>query len=131
MEEKANRFLQMQGMVKDFPGVRALDNVDFDLREGEVHCLLGENGAGKSTLIKILTGVYQPDGGKIYFQGEQLHHITPRSAQQLGISAIYQELQLAPTLTIAENVFLGREPLGRLGKINHKNIRDQTVELFR
>ena len=131
MAKQQNNILIMKGMVKDFPGVRALDNVDFSVREGEVHCLLGENGAGKSTLIKILTGVHQPDSGEIIFLEHKLTHITPRSAQQAGISAIYQELQLAPLLTIAENVFLGREPLKAAGQIDFKKMREDTIELFK
>jgi ABC-type sugar transport system ATPase subunit len=131
MAKSNNSFLEMRGIVKDFPGVRALDHVDFSLKLGEVHCLLGENGAGKSTLIKILTGVLSPDEGEISFKSKVLHHITPRSAQQVGISAIYQEFQLVPTLSIAENVFLGREPITLFGKIDYKKMRADTIELFK
>ena len=123
--------LVMKGMVKDFPGVRALDHVDFSVREGEVHCLLGENGAGKSTLIKILTGVHQPDEGTIFFQGQELKHITPRSALNAGISTIYQELQVAHSLSIAENVFLGSEPLKPAGQIDFKKMKKDTIALFK
>lgn len=130
MSKNNETILEMTGIVKDFPGVRAVAHVDFSVKRGEVHCLLGENGAGKSTLIKILTGVHQPDEGRIVFNGEELHHITPRSAQQAGISAIYQELQLAPSLTIAENVFLGREPLNRFGNIDDEKMRRDTAALF-
>jgi ribose transport system ATP-binding protein len=122
--------LTVKQIVKDFPGVRALDHVDFSVRAGEVHCLLGENGAGKSTLIKILTGVYQRDEGEIIFEEHELGHITPRSAQQAGISAIYQEFQLVPTLSIAENIFLGREPINKAGKIDFSYMNTKTIELF-
>ena len=131
MAKHQNNILIMKGMVKDFPGVRALDHVDFSVRESEVHCLLGENGAGKSTLIKILTGVYQPDAGEIYFLGDKLRHITPRFAQQIGISAIYQEFQQAPTLSIAENVFLGRESTNQFGRIDARKMKIDTIDFFR
>ncbi|NHA69946.1 sugar ABC transporter ATP-binding protein [Phycicoccus flavus] len=99
----------MHGIVKEFPGVRALDGVDLDVRPGEVHCLLGQNGAGKSTLIKVLSASYQPDEGTIRWDGEEVSLPTPVSAMKLGISTIYQELDLVPGLTVAENVFLGHE----------------------
>jgi ribose transport system ATP-binding protein len=102
--------LEMRGIRKTFPGVVALDNVDFELREGEVHTLLGENGAGKSTLIKILSGAYQKDAGRIVLGGREVEIRNPRHAQQLGISIIYQELTLVPHLSAGENIFLGREP---------------------
>ncbi|PVG81003.1 sugar ABC transporter ATP-binding protein [Nocardioides gansuensis] len=100
----------MQGIGKSFPGVRALDGVDLDVRAGEVHCLLGQNGAGKSTLIKVLSAAYQPDGGTIAWDGEEVELTTPVKAMRLGISTIYQELDLVPDLSVAENVFLGHEP---------------------
>src|SRR3712207_2191230 len=99
----------MHGIVKSFPGVRALDGVDLDVRPGEVHCLLGQNGAGKSTLIKVLAGAHQPDEGTITWQGEQVSLSNPQAAMSLGIATIYQELDLVPGLTVADNVFLGRE----------------------
>ncbi|TFV86872.1 sugar ABC transporter ATP-binding protein [Blastococcus sp. CT_GayMR16] len=99
----------MQGIVKQFPGVRALDGVDLDVRPGEVHCLLGQNGAGKSTLIKVLAGAHQPDEGHITWQGERISLGDPQAAMTLGIATIYQELDLVAGLTVAENIFLGRE----------------------
>ena len=102
--------LQMRGIRKTFPGVRALDGVDFFVRRGEVHALMGENGAGKSTLIKVLTGVYPRDGGDILLDGEPLDPRSPNEAQHLGISTVYQEVNLVPTLSVAENLFLGRLP---------------------
>ena len=101
--------LQMSGIVKQFPGVLALGGVDLDVRPGEVHCLLGQNGAGKSTLIKVLSASYQPDGGTITWQGEEVRLTTPVAAMALGISTIYQELDLVPDLTVTENIFLGHE----------------------
>src|SRR3712207_1179287 len=99
----------MHGIVKQFPGVRALDGVDLDVRAGEVHCLLGQNGAGKSTLIKVLAGAHQPDAGTIAWRGEEVNLTDPQAALSLGIATIYQELDLVPGLTVADNVFLGRE----------------------
>ena len=101
--------LTMRHITKVFPGVKALSNVDFTLRKGEIHALMGENGAGESTLIKILTGVYQHDGGKICVEGEAVNIHSPQDAQNNGISTVYQEITLCPNLTVAENMFIGRE----------------------
>src|SRR4051812_28853015 len=112
----------MHGIVKTFPGVRALDGVDLDVRPGEVHCLLGQNGAGKSTLIKVLAGAHQPDAGRIAWRGEDAALSNPQAAMSLGIATIYQELDLVPGLTVADNIFLGREfhrfGLTRIGQGN-------------
>jgi len=102
--------LRVEGLVKNFPGVVALDGVSFDLHAGEVHVLLGENGAGKSTLIKCLAGVYQPDGGQVFVDGSPVHIHNTAQAQALGIATIYQEFNLVPQLSVAENVMLGRQP---------------------
>ena len=102
--------LRMSAITKRFPGVLALDGVDFEVAPGEVHALLGENGAGKSSLLKILSGAQQPDEGTITFSGAAVTLATPHLAQRLGIATIYQEFTLAPNMTIAENVFIGREP---------------------
>ena len=104
--------LQMTGISRSYPGVLALDRVDFDLQAGEVHALMGENGAGKSTLIKILSGATQATSGEIRIRGDLVRIDSPQRARQLGISTIYQELMLAPTLSAAENVYLGKEPRG-------------------
>ncbi|MDO4863069.1 MAG: sugar ABC transporter ATP-binding protein [Ruminococcus sp.] len=107
MQKKS--LLEMRGIYKSFPGVKALKNVDFTLREGEIHALMGENGAGKSTLIKVLTGVYQKDEGEVYLKGHipvQIH--SPQEAQNYGISTVYQEISLCPNLSVAENIFIGR-----------------------
>lgn len=101
--------IQMKRITKRFPGVLALSQVDFDLRRGEVHALLGENGAGKSTLMKILSGVYQPDAGEILFEGQPVSFSDPLSAQLAGITIIHQEFNLFPDLTVEENIFIGRE----------------------
>ena len=101
--------LQMRGIVKTFPGVRALDGVDLVVRPGEVHCLLGQNGAGKSTLIKVLAGAHRPDEGEIRWLGEEVTLANPDAAITIGISTIYQELDLVAGLTVAENIFLGHE----------------------
>ena len=101
--------LEMRGIVKQFPGVRALDGVDLEVRAGEVHCLLGQNGAGKSTLIKVLAGAHQPDAGTITWLGEPVTLGDPQAAMSHGIATIYQELDLVPGLSVADNVFLGRE----------------------
>lgn len=101
--------LAMRGILKRFPGVLALAGVDLEVRAGEVHCLLGQNGAGKSTLIKILSGSYQPDEGEISWSGQPVSLPTPIAAIRLGISTIYQELDLVPDLTVTENIFLGHE----------------------
>ena len=105
-----NHLVEMRGICKYFPGVKALQNVDFTLRPGEVHALMGENGAGKSTLIKVLTGVYEKDGGDIYLQGNDgaVSIRSPQDAQDLGIATVYQEITLCPNLTVAENMYIGR-----------------------
>ena len=106
---QADCLLQMRHIDKRFPGVRALNNVDFTLRKGEIHALMGENGAGKSTLIKVLTGVYPLDGGEITVDGKSISIHSPHDAQNNGISTVYQEITLCPNLTVAENMFIGRE----------------------
>ena len=114
--------LEMRDIVKTFPGVRALDGVDLVVRAGEVHCLLGQNGAGKSTLIKVLAGAHRPDDGEIRWQGELVSLTTPDSSITLGISTIYQELDLVAGLTVAENIFLGHEK-SRGGLIRRSDTR--------
>src|SRR2546423_9059695 len=107
--------IELREIGKQFPGVRALDDVSFDVLPGEVHALLGENGAGKSTLIKIIAGVYQPDTGVILVDGKSVQFANPGQAQNVGIAAIYQELSLYPELTVAANIFMGHAPHNRLG----------------
>lgn len=110
MQVKEKSVLEMRGIYKSFPGVRALQGVDFTLCEGEIHALMGENGAGKSTLIKVLTGVYEKDEGEIYLKGSEKPAVikSPQDAQNLGISTVYQEITLCPNLTVAENMYIGR-----------------------
>ncbi len=119
----------MRGITKRFPGVTALDGVDFELEKGEVHVILGENGAGKSTLIKMLSGAYRPDEGEILLDGERVDIPTAAVAQALGISTIYQEFNLVPHLTVAENIFLGRQPR-RFGIVYRSQMRDEAQELL-
>lgn len=109
--------LAVRGLAKRFPGVVALDNVDFTVGAGEIHALLGENGAGKSTLIKVLTGVYEADGGTVMLEGKAIRPRAPSEAEACGISTVYQEVNLVPSLSVAENLCLGRQP-GRLGFID-------------
>lgn len=123
--------IDMEGIEKSFPGVRALDQCRFELRAGEVHALLGENGAGKSTMMKVLAGIYAPDAGHIRYRGKEVTIPTPKAAQQLGISMIHQELNLMPHLTLAQNVFIGREPRKTVGFwLDEKKLNAQTEELF-
>jgi ribose transport system ATP-binding protein len=118
--------LRLERIVKEFPGVKALDNVTFDLQAGEVHVLLGENGAGKSTLMKVLVGVYHPEAGQILLKGQKVRMENPRQAQKQGIAIIYQEFNLVPYLTVAQNIFLGREPRTRLGLVNQSRLQSES-----
>src|SRR3954470_16819269 len=119
----------MRGIVKTFPGVRALDGVDLVVRPGEVHCLLGQNGAGKSTLIKVLAGAHRPDEGEICWQGEAVSLANPDASITLGISTIYQELDLVAGLTVAENIFLGHEK-SRGGLVKRAETRKAARDLL-
>ena len=115
---------------KQFPGVRALDSVDFDLVPGEVHALVGENGAGKSTLIKIFGGLLQPSAGSILLNGQQVHFDSPIQSQKAGISVITQEFNLVRQLTVAENIFLGREPRRASGFLDRRTIRARSSQVL-
>ncbi|MEV0631987.1 sugar ABC transporter ATP-binding protein [Nonomuraea wenchangensis] len=121
--------LTMSGIGKQFPGVKALDDVDLRLLPGEVHALMGENGAGKSTLIKVLTGVHPADAGTIELAGRTVAFGSPLEAQQAGISTVYQEVNLCPNLSVAENILLGREPR-RLGRIDWRRMRARAYQLL-
>ncbi|MGW3634547.1 sugar ABC transporter ATP-binding protein [Streptomyces sp. NPDC005122] len=123
--------LSVTGLSKTFPGVKALSQVDFTAHAGEVHALIGENGAGKSTLIKVLTGVYQPDEGEVTYNGAPVRFATPLHAQHAGISTIYQEVNLVPLMTVARNLFLGREPRSRLGLIDFRRMHRDADEALR
>ena len=119
--------LQMQGICKSFPGVRALHNVSFTLRKGEVHALMGENGAGKSTLIKVMTGVYEKDAGQIDIEGQTIQFRSPQDAQNFGVGTVYQEITLCPNLTVAENMFIGR---GNYAFVDWKKMNERTTEIL-
>ena len=121
--------LSMQGIEIQFPGVKALDGVDFSLRRGEVHALLGENGAGKSTLIKCLTGVNKMDAGKIILEGKEIRPTNPQNAVDMGISTVFQEINLCDNLSVAENIFIGRQPM-KHGEIDWKTINKRSAELL-
>ncbi|MBQ3841460.1 MAG: sugar ABC transporter ATP-binding protein [Ruminiclostridium sp.] len=121
--------LEMRGIYKSFPGVKALQNVDFTLRKGEIHALMGENGAGKSTLIKVLTGVHVKDEGEIFIKGHEgaVQIRSPQEAQRVGISTVYQEISLCPNLSVAENIFIGR---GKGLKVNWREMNRRSAELL-
>jgi galactofuranose transport system ATP-binding protein len=120
----------MTGISKEFPGVRALSDVDFRLFAGEVHALMGENGAGKSTLIKVLTGVYDIDAGEVMLDGAPVRFTGPLQAQRAGISTVYQEINLVPNLSVVENIFIGRQPRKR-GQIHWAAMRERSRSLLR
>jgi monosaccharide-transporting ATPase len=129
MAELRKEIVNMNSIYKYYPGVQALDNVDFSLRRGEVHALVGENGAGKSTLIKVLTGVDQPDAGTIMLDQQKVTIRSPQHAQALGISTVYQEVNLCTNLTVAENILIGREPM-RWGSIDRKAMNIHAREVL-
>ncbi|MFJ5775221.1 sugar ABC transporter ATP-binding protein [Streptomyces sp. NPDC093094] len=122
--------LEARGVGKRFPGVVALDDVSFTLRAGETHALVGENGAGKSTLIKVLTGVHRPDSGELLLSGKPVQFARPFEAQAAGISTIYQEVNLVPLMSVARNIFLGREPRNRIGLIDFTRMHSEAAALL-
>lgn len=130
MAEPEQYLLVMEGIKKSFPGVQALDDVSLNLKRGEILCLVGENGAGKSTLMKVLTGVDRPDSGRILLDGADIQARSPQHAQALGISTVYQEINLCPNLSVAENILLGREP-HRLGRIDWARMNTLAGETLR
>src|SRR3954452_19993748 len=123
-------FLQVEGVSKSFPGVKALEDMHLDLRAGEVLALVGENGAGKSTLMKVLSGVYDVDEGEFFMNGEPYEPISPKHAQELGISIIHQEFNLMPDLTVAQNIFIGREPRGGGCSTSERRLNAEARELI-
>jgi len=129
MPASAASLVTMKGISKAFPGVQALENVDFELKTGEIHALIGENGAGKSTLIKVLTGVERPDAGTITLEAKEIQVKSPQHAQRLGISTVYQEINLCPNLTVAENILIGRQPF-RFGSIDWKKLNTQAAQFL-
>ena len=122
--------IEMRGICKSFPGVKALDNVSLKLLPGEVMILLGENGAGKSTLMKVLAGVYNADSGEIYYKGKKVDIRSTKDAEACGIYMIYQELNLVPDISVAENIFLGREPRKKGGLMDYKTLYSKTREIL-
>ena len=129
MTGPATDIVVMESIDKSFPGVHALKNVSFTLARGEIHALVGENGAGKSTLIRVLTGVERPDGGTITLDGAEVTIRSPLHAQSLGISTVYQEVNLCPNLTVAENLLIGRQPM-KLGHVDWKSMNRQAREIL-
>lgn len=123
----AEEIVRMEGICKEFPGVKALSNVNLTVKKGEVHALVGENGAGKSTLIKILMGVYQKDKGRIFIEGKEVNITNPIVAKELGLGAVYQDITLAPHLSVGENFFLGKLPL-KNGLIDWKTVYNVTAK---
>ena len=122
---------ELSNISKTFPGVKALQNINFDLKAGEVHCICGENGAGKSTLIKIMSGSYQPDvGGEIKFQGKPVTLSTPYAAIEMGVQTIYQEHTIFPTLSITENIFAGMEIVKPGNIMNKAEMHKKTQEVL-
>lgn len=126
----SERLLYTKNIAKTFPGVKALSDISFDLYQGEVHCIVGENGAGKSTFIKILSGALKPDSGEIYIDDRRFSFLDPYLAQSLGVQVIYQENILVPQMSVAENVFVGREKTGRFGIIDYKGMQQYTKEII-
>jgi len=122
--------LRLRDVARAFSGIQALSGVSFDLRPGEIHALVGENGAGKSTLIKIVAGAYVPDSGAIEVDSITYETLTPEAARRLGIGVVYQEFNLLPELSVAENIFLGDQPTGLLGLLDETERRRRTVGLL-
>ena len=132
MNGEENYILKMEHVSKLFPGVKALDDVNFVIKRGEIHALVGENGAGKSTLIKIITGIYHPDEGRIFFDGKEVTIKGVEEARDLGIAVIHQELAMAPNMTVAENIYMGRFPTKMGGLfVDRKKMERDAEELLK
>ena len=127
----ASALLQVVNVVKTFPGVRALDEVCFDVRTGEIHALVGENGAGKSTLMHVLAGVHRPEQGKILFEGREARFQSPTDAARMGVAVVFQELSLSENLSVAENVFTNRQPVGAFGLVDGRRLHAETAAWIR
>ena len=123
--------LRVSKIEKSFPGVKALDKIDFTVRKGTVHALCGENGAGKSTLMKIINGIYKPDAGEIFVDGKSVKIKDPIMARSLGIAMIAQELNYVPEMSVEENIFLGRLPVDGMGRVNWREVREKTERLLK
>lgn len=122
--------LEVRNISKSFPGVKALEDICFSVKKGSVHVLCGENGAGKSTLMKIINGIYQPDGGEVFINGEKVKIVSPIRARALGVSMIFQELNYTPEMSVEESLFIGRLPTRSFGRVDWKEIRRRTLELL-
>lgn len=129
-QQMSETILELKNISKRFGGVKALSNVEFELKEGEIHALMGENGAGKSTFIKVITGVHQPTGGEIYFKGKKVEILSPQAGQELGIAAIYQHVTAFPHLSVTENIFMGREMLTKYNTYDWKSMHQHAQELL-
>jgi len=127
MANSEHYVIKMKDIVKTFPGVRALNHVDFELRKGEIRSVVGKNGAGKSTLMNVLTGIYQPDNGEIFVNGKMIKPMTTEKARKLGIAYVHQHSQLVPALSIAENIFIGDLPKNDLGIVNWNKVHDEAI----
>ena len=127
-----NVLIEMRNITKTFPGVVALDNAQLTLRKGEIHALMGENGAGKSTIIKCLTGVYERDSGEVHMEGVpgNIYNHSTMDAQKIGIATVYQEVNLCPNLSVAENLFIGREPKTKLGTVDWKTMNRKAKKIM-
>lgn len=122
--------LDMRNVTKVFPGVKALDNVSFNLKPGEIHALMGENGAGKSTFIKVIAGVHQPEEGEIYLEGNKISFDNTKEAKEAGIATIYQHSTIYPELTVTENIFIGDEITGKFNNIKWNEMNDRANQLL-
>jgi len=131
MLKDMDNLLRMEKISKSFPGVKALDSVHFELKRGEVHAIAGENGAGKSTFMKVLTGIYKQDEGEIYYKGNLFLPENPKHAQEMGISIIHQELNLLPDLSVANNIYISREPRKVRGIIDDKEMNEKAMEILK
>ncbi len=131
MGQNGDYILQMRDIDMFFPGVKALKHAQFNLKRGEIHSLMGENGAGKSTLVKVLTGVYHKTNGTVIFDGNQIEPESPLQSQQIGISTVYQEVNLCANLTVAENIYIGREPRGKWGQIDWATMNANAKKLLK
>ena len=130
-QQRQSDLVRAEGLTKSFGMVRALRGVDLTVKSGSVHAVVGHNGAGKSTLMNILSGVYQPDSGRLLIDGEEVHFASPRDALSNGVSMVHQELSIIPDLDVAENIFLGREPMTPYGVIRRAEMYAQTENVLR
>ncbi|MEA2025460.1 MAG: ATP-binding cassette domain-containing protein, partial [Chloroflexota bacterium] len=127
-EVNGGKVVEMTNIIKTFPGVRALDDVSFEVKQGEIHALVGKNGAGKSTLMSILTGLYPPDSGTIRVRDQVIEHMTTARSQEVGISIVAQHARFVPDLSVAENLFMGQMPTGKGGFVDWKGLRRDAGE---